>query len=191
MLIALKFAHFSSELLLKEQMIIPVKKTLNNAGHIDAKLIDFSEICQKNPAKSAVFYWLFLGEVSPRNFPWNRPIFLPMKILQNLTFSAKTREIGRFVCEFWLSPANIPRNRPIFPRILTFFPRKSREIGQFSREFAPENPAKFFVFFREISEALSRIKLPLKNGSWSTKMESATYFVPSLLVFDSAKWTEH
>ena len=75
MLIALAFAHFSSELLLKEQMIIPVKKTLNNAGHIDAKLIDFSEICQKNPAKSAVFYWLFLGEVSPRNFLWNRPIF--------------------------------------------------------------------------------------------------------------------
>ena len=56
MLIALAFAHFSSELLLKEQMIIPVKKTLNNAGHIDAKLIDFSEICQKNPAKSAFFY---------------------------------------------------------------------------------------------------------------------------------------
>ena len=57
-------------------MIIPVKKTLNNAGHIDPKLIDFSEICQKKPAKSAVFYWLFLGEVSPWNFPWNWPIFL-------------------------------------------------------------------------------------------------------------------
>ena len=57
MLIALAFAHFWSKLLLKEQMIIPVKKTtLNNAGHIDAELIDFSEICQKNPAKSAVFY---------------------------------------------------------------------------------------------------------------------------------------
>ena len=56
MLTALAFAHFSSELLLKEQVIIPVKKTLNNAGHIDAKLIDFSEICQKHPAKSAVFY---------------------------------------------------------------------------------------------------------------------------------------
>ena len=53
---ALAFAHFSSELLLKEQMIILVKKTWNNAGHIDAKLIEFSEICQKNPAKSAVFY---------------------------------------------------------------------------------------------------------------------------------------
>ena len=45
MFIALAFAHFSSKLLLNEQMIIPVKKTLNNAGHIDAKLIDFSEIC--------------------------------------------------------------------------------------------------------------------------------------------------
>ena len=56
MLTALAFAHFSSELLLKEQVIIPVKKTLNNAGHIHGKLIDFSEICQKNPVKSAVFY---------------------------------------------------------------------------------------------------------------------------------------
>ena len=56
MLTALAFANFSSELWLKEQVIIPVKKTLNNAGHIDAKLIDFSEICQKHPAKSAVFY---------------------------------------------------------------------------------------------------------------------------------------
>ena len=47
MIIALAFAHFSSELLLKKQMIIPVKKTLNNAGHIDAKLIDFGEMWQK------------------------------------------------------------------------------------------------------------------------------------------------
>ena len=55
MLIALAFAHFSSELLLKEQMIIPVKKTLNNAGHIDAKLIDFSEICQKKSSEIGCF----------------------------------------------------------------------------------------------------------------------------------------
>ena len=56
-LMALAFAHFSRKLLLKEQMIIPVKKTMfNNAGHINAELIDLSEICQKNPAKSAVFY---------------------------------------------------------------------------------------------------------------------------------------
>ena len=155
MLIALAFAHFSSELLLKEQRIIPVKKTLNNGGHIDAKLIDFSEICKKNPAKSAVFYWLFLGEVSPRNFPWNRPIFL--RICPWKSF------------EIWLFSAKIPRNRPIFLWIFTFLPWKSREIrrffhefwlfsreiGRFFREFAPENPAKFCFFFREISEALS------------------------------------
>ena len=66
MLIALTFAHFSRELLLKEQMIISVKKTFTNPGHIDAKLINFSKICRKKtPAKLAVFYWLFLGEVSP------------------------------------------------------------------------------------------------------------------------------
>ena len=130
MLIALAFAHFSSELLLKEQMIIPVKKTLNNAGHIDAKLIDFSEICQKNPAKSAVFYWLFLGEVSPRNFPWNRPIFL--------------RICSWKFFEIWLFSAKIPRNRPIFCEF-DFSPPKSCEIGGFFREFLPfsrENPAK-------------------------------------------------
>ena len=158
LLIALAFAHFSSELLLKEQMIIPVKKTLNNAGHIDAKLIDFSEICQKNPAKSAVFYWLFLGEVSPRNFPWNRLIFL--RICPRKSF------------EIWLFPAKLPWNGPIFLRILTFFQRKSHEIGRFFHKFwlfSRENPAKladfsanlplkirrkYAFFFREISEAL-------------------------------------
>ena len=56
MLIALAFAHFSSELLLKEQMIIPLKKTLNNAGHIDAKLIDFSEICPKKSSEIGCFF---------------------------------------------------------------------------------------------------------------------------------------
>ena len=116
-----------------------------------------AKFAKKNPAKSAVFYWLFRGEVSARNFPWNRTIFLrtcPWQSFKIWLYSAKTCEIGRFFCEFWLSPANILRNRPIFPRILTFFLRKSRKIGQFFREFAPENPAKFFFFFRERSEAL-------------------------------------
>ena len=115
MLIALAFAHFSSELLLKEQMIIPVKKTLNNAGHIDAKLIDFSKICQKNPAKSADFYWLFLGKVSP-----------PPEI---------SRETGRIFWEF--APEN--------PSKFDFFPLKSRKIGRFLSEFqlfSRENPPK-------------------------------------------------
>ena len=32
-----------------------VKKTLNNTGHIDTKLIDFSEICQKKSSEIASF----------------------------------------------------------------------------------------------------------------------------------------
>ena len=52
-------------LLLTEQMIIPVKKTVNNAGHIDAKLIDFSKIYQKKSGE--ISYFLLI--VSPRNFP--------------------------------------------------------------------------------------------------------------------------
>ena len=89
MLIALAFAHFSSELLLKEQMIIPVKTTLNNAGHIDAKLIDFSETCQKESSEIGCLLLI----VSWRSFPPKFPVKsadlsknLPLKILQNLTF---------------------------------------------------------------------------------------------------------
>ena len=66
MLTALAFAHFSSELLLKEQMIIPVKKTLNSAGHINAKLIDFNEICQKIQRNRLFFTDCFLEKFSPK-----------------------------------------------------------------------------------------------------------------------------
>ena len=77
-------------------------------------------------------YWLFLGEVSPQNLLWNRPIFL--RICPWKSF------------EFWLFSAKIQRNRLIFPWILTFFLQKSHEIGWFFRKFAPENPAKFCLF---------------------------------------------
>ena len=41
---------------MKEQNIIPVKKTLNT-GHIDAQIESILvKFAQKNPAKSAVFY---------------------------------------------------------------------------------------------------------------------------------------
>ena len=91
MLIALAFAHFSSELLLKKQMIIPVKKkTLNNAGHIDAKLIDFSEICAKKSSKIGCILLI----VSWRSLPPKVPAKsadssknLPLKILQNLSMN--------------------------------------------------------------------------------------------------------
>ena len=118
-------------------MIIPVKKTLNNAGHIDAKLIDFSEIYQTKSSEIGCFLLI----VSWRSFPPKFPV-------TSADFSAN----------FDFSSAKIPRNRPIFQRIFTFFPRKPREIGRFFREFAPENPAKFCFFSREISEALYRIK---------------------------------
>ena len=128
MLTALAFAHFSSELLLKEQMIMPVKKkTLNNAGHIDPNWSILAKFAKKNPAKSAVLYWLFLGEVSSWNFPWNRLIFL--------------RICPRNSFEIWLFSAQIPQNRPIFLRILTFLP----QIGRFFCEFllfSRVNPVK-------------------------------------------------
>ena len=128
-------------------MIIPVKKTLNNAGHIDAKLIDFSEICQKKSSEIGCFLLIVSWRSFPPKFPVTSADFsnnLPLKIPQNrpiflriLTFlPRKSRKIGRFLREFWL-----------------FFPRQSREISRFFREFPLENPAKFCFFFREISEA--------------------------------------
>ena len=175
MLIALAFAHFSSELLLKEQMIIPVKKTLNNAGHIDAKLIDFSEICQKKSSEIGCFLLIVSWRSFPPKFPVKSADFpknLLPKILWKLTFFRKNpAKWADFSANFDFSPAKISRNRPIVPRILTFFPRKCREIGRFFREFAPENPAKFCFLFREISEALPKacwINLFCKRGRFIT-----------------------
>ena len=95
--ITLAFAHFSSELLLKEQMIIPAKKTLNSAGHIDAKLIDFGEICQK---KESSEIGCFLLIVSWRSFPPKFPVKSADFSANFDFFPAKSREIGRFVREF-------------------------------------------------------------------------------------------
>ena len=131
-------------------MIIPVKKVLNNAAHIDAKLIDFSEICQKKSSEIGCFL-LIVSRRSfpPRNFPWNWPIFLrtcPWKsfkiwlfsakiprnrpiFLRILTFSRKyPAKLADFSTNFDFFPAKIPRNRPIFPRIC---PWKSRKIFLF------------------------------------------------------------
>ena len=139
-------------------MIIPVKKDVHQRWSYRRKIDRFEQnLPKKNPAKLAVFYWLFLGKVSPQNFLWNRPIFLricPWKSFKNWLFSAK-----------------IPQSGPIFLRILTFLSRKSPEmgrlfrefwlfsceIGRFFREFAPENLAKFCFVFREISEALTYV----------------------------------
>ena len=140
MLTALAFTHFSSKLLLKEQMIIPVKKTFHNAGHIEAKLIDVSEICQKKSSEIGCFLLI----VSWRSFPPKFPV-------KSADFS---KNLPRKSFEIWLFSTKIPQNRPIFPRILTFFPRKSSEIGQFSANWPLKIPRNFAFFFHEISEAL-------------------------------------
>ena len=130
-----------------------------NVGHIDAKLIDFSEICRKKHSEIGFFLLIVSWRSFPPKFPVKSADFpknLPLKILRKLTFfRQKSRSWTDFSANFDFSPAKIARNRLIALRILTFFPRKSREIGRFFREFAPENPAKFCFFFCEISEALS------------------------------------
>ena len=44
------------------------------------------------------------------------------------------------------------------------FPRNSREIGRFFREFVPENPAKFDFFFRDLPEALIHVPVMCTQG---------------------------
>ena len=132
---------------------------LNNAGHIDAKLIDFSEICQKKSSEIGCFLLI----VSWRSFPPKFPV-------KSADFS---KNLPRKSFEIWLFSTKILRNRPIFLRILIFLPQKSHEIGRFLSEFwlfSHENPVKsadfsanlplkiprnFAFFFREISEALN------------------------------------
>ena len=153
LLIALASAHFSSELLLKEQWLSRLKKTLTNAGHIDTKLIDFSEISPKKSSAIGCSCFCF-----PPKFPMKSADFsknLPLKILRNLTFFRKN-----------------PTKLANFSTNFDFFPGKIPQIGRFFREFwlsSRENPAKIladfsvnlplkilrsFAFFREISEAL-------------------------------------
>ena len=90
----LPLAHFSMVLLLKERMIISVKKrNVKNAGQIIAKPNRFlAKFVQKIPTKLAIFYRLFLSKVYPENFHENLTksanfsMNLSLKIPQNLTF---------------------------------------------------------------------------------------------------------
>ena len=154
MLTALAFAHFSSELLLKEQMIMPVKKNVKQRWTYRPKLIDFSKICEKKSRKIGCSLLIVSWRSFLLKFPVKSADFsknLPPKFLRNLTFfRSNPAKSAYFSANFDFSPAN----RTIFLRIFTFFPCKSREIGWFFREFAPANPAKFCFFSCEISEAL-------------------------------------
>ena len=101
MLKALPLVHFLSVLLLKEQMITSVRKTLKTLVWSAQNRSISSEICLESNHKIALFLVISFCQ----NLPWN-------------------------------------------------FPRNSREIGQFFREFVPKNPAKFDFFLRDLSEAL-------------------------------------
>ena len=156
MLIALAFAYFSSELLLKEQMIIPLKKNVKQRWSYRRKIDRFKRnLPNKIQRNRLFFHWLLLGEVSPRNFPWNRPIFLiicPWKSFKIWIFSAKIREISRFFfANFDFSSAKIPQNRPIF-----------RESGLFSCE----NPAKSANFSANLP-----LKIPPNFAFFSAKYQ--------------------
>ena len=92
MLIALAFAHFSSELLLKEQMIIPVKKNVKQRWSYRRKIDRF----QGNLPTKIQRNWLLFTDCFLTKFPPKFPVKsadfsknLPLKILQNLTFFCK------------------------------------------------------------------------------------------------------
>ena len=82
--------------------------------------------------------------------------------------------MGQFFSSFDFSPSKIARIRP---RILTFFPRKSREIGWFFHEFAPENPAKFCFFSakyqkpcREVRGTGLSLLYPMQTMPWGSQI---------------------
>ena len=133
-----------------------------------------TKFAKKNPAKSAVFYWLFLGEVFPKNFPWNRPIFLricPENPSKFDFFPLKSCEIGRF-----------------FLRILTFLLRKSREIGRFLSVFwlfSRENAAKLADFSANLP-----LKIPRNFAFFSTKYQKPCPNVSRLQSSSKDQWPQ-
>ena len=65
------------------------KKTLNNAGHDDEKLIDFSEISPPKSSEIGCFLLIVSWQSFPLKFPVTLADFsnnLPLKILRDLTF---------------------------------------------------------------------------------------------------------
>ena len=96
MLKALPLVHFWSVLLLKEQMMTSVRKTLKTLLWSELNRLISSKICLENNHKIDRFYQLLFGEVSPEN---SREITaksadfsadLSLEIPRNLTFSSAT-----------------------------------------------------------------------------------------------------
>ena len=120
-------------------MMIPVKKTFHNAGHMKAKLINVREICPKKIQRNRPFFTdCFLAKFPPEISGEIGQIFeefAPENPLKFGFFRWNPAKLANFSANFDFFPAKIQRNRPIF------------------REFAPKILWNF-AFFREIFEAL-------------------------------------
>ena len=106
----------------------------------------YCEICQKyfQIHVDKTYLILILAIISVLFTP-NVQIYLETSSLQRVNNVPKLPGVFRW--NVLKLPGVFRWNQPIFLRILTFFPRKSREIGRFFREFSAENPAKFCFFF--------------------------------------------
>ena len=169
MSIALAFAHFPSELLLKEQMIIPVKKTLNNAGHIDAKLIDFSEICLKKSSEIGCFLLIISWRSFPPKFPVKSADFLKIcswKSFEIWLFSNPAK-LADFSVNFEFFPAksvDFSANLPLkIPRNFAFFPWNIRSpVYSNTFQYIDE------LLFSNEDLIVTSVPFTHLNGNWGT-----------------------
>ena len=92
------------------------------------------------------------------------------KTLKTLVWSAQSRLIPSKIC--------LENNHKIGHFLL---PRNYREIGRFFREFVPTNPAKFDVFFRDLTEALFR---GFNLYSFKTRIIALIIIIYLYLLFD-------
>lgn len=85
---ALPLAHFSRALLLKEEMIISIKKNFKMLVKSAQNKLISSEICPENSHKFRSHYWSLFGEVCPLNFTKSADFTtnLSLKIPHNWTF---------------------------------------------------------------------------------------------------------
>ena len=189
MLTTLAFAHFSSELLLREQMIIPVKKTLNNAGHIEFWLFS-----RENPAKSADFsanFDFFPAKIprnqpiSPRICPWkSREIWLfcprnirsPEYTIMNIFKPMSTKRISLV---FWATELDmstgldltIPSSRPLT------FPGGQSKNGYRARWPIELGDLSSSVFQEKKKREKMEIKAIITTWSTKSKTPSRSQFV--------------
>ena len=129
MLIALTFAHFLSELLLKEQMIIPVKKKRSQTLVISMQNWSIlAKLAKKKTSEIGCFLLIVSWRSFPPKFPLKSADF-PKNPSKIDFIPLKSREMGWFFCEFWLfSRENRPKLADCSANF-DFFPAKSADFS--------------------------------------------------------------